>query len=120
LNESNESAIDLGSKELDYRRDKEWNIFSWCSSILVAITGGAIALQVGQPNKLVFSQRMIVSFAVVVLVGYSVLWLSYNHKMEKQARHSFDEHISKNILSSKSTSLVNSSEARIVAQKTDW
>jgi hypothetical protein len=87
LNESHESVVDLACKELDFRREKQWDIFSWCSTILVAITGGAIVLQVGpQPHQLLPVQRRIISLAVVVLVGYAVLWLSHNWKMEKKAR----------------------------------
>jgi hypothetical protein len=94
LNESNESAFDLACKELDFRRDKQWQIFSWCSSILVAITGGAIALQMGpQPRQLLPIQRGIISFAIVVLVGYAFLWLSHNWYMEKQARSCFGDKV---------------------------
>jgi hypothetical protein len=94
LHEPPESVADLASKELDFRRDKQWQIFSWCSSILVAITGGAIALQVGpQPHKLVRSQRAAISFAVVVLIAYAFVWLTHNWDMEKQARSCFGDKV---------------------------
>jgi hypothetical protein len=98
LNEISGSAVDLASKELDFRREKQWDIFSWCSTILVAITGGVIALQAGtQPHPLVWPQRAIISLAVVVLVAYAVLWLRHNWHMEKLARWCFNKDASERV-----------------------
>jgi hypothetical protein len=98
LNESHESAFDLACKELDFRREKQWNIFSWCSTTLVAITGGAIALQTGpQPHPLFRSQRAIISLAVVILVAYAIVWLGHNWHMEKLARRCFSDDVSEQV-----------------------
>jgi hypothetical protein len=41
---SNESVRDLLDKEITYRRERREQIFTWASSLLVAIIGGTIAL----------------------------------------------------------------------------
>lgn len=96
MKDSDESATDLACKELDFRRDKQWDIFSWCSTLLVAITGGVIALQSGptqQPHLLLRSQRAIISVAVVIVATFAVVWLGHNWHMEKLARRCFPEDI---------------------------
>jgi hypothetical protein len=102
LNESRESTIDLAYKELDYRRKKQWDIFSWCSTLLVAITGGVIALETAQQAyPLHRSQRAIISLAVAVLVAYAVLWIGHNWSMEKLARRCFSNETKEEIWGSK-------------------
>ena len=34
--------------EISYRMDKLWRIFSWTSTVLVAMIGGTIALRTGE------------------------------------------------------------------------
>lgn len=60
--------------EIDYRRRRRSDIFTWANTILLAITGGSIALQQQSGASLTLSQRLVVSFAVVVLAAYSILW----------------------------------------------
>jgi len=98
LNESHEATIDLAYKELEYRRKKQWDIFSWCSTLLVAITGGVIALETRQQTyPLHRSQKAIISLAVAVLVVYAVLWLGHNWRMDKLARCCFSKEIKERI-----------------------
>lgn len=90
--DSTDPKLDLAYKELDYRRDKQWQVFTWCSTILVSITGGLILFQSGpQPRLLHPSQQTILSFAIVVLVVYAVSWLTHNWHREERARNCFSK-----------------------------
>ena len=75
--------------EIDYRRQKQWNIFSWCSALLVATIGGTIALRTGffskPPTAWNVYLKSVVTFAVVVLVLYTWSWIHHSDKKEKQA-----------------------------------
>jgi len=63
---------DLLKWEIDYRRQKQWDIFSWCSALLVGIIGGTIALRTGffasQSVTWDVLVKAVISFAVLVLV----------------------------------------------------
>jgi hypothetical protein len=78
-----ESLLDLLKHELDYRRNKQWNIFSWASTMLVAITGGMLTLQLN--GAWPTGRRVPVTIAVVVLAAYCFIWLRYNSKKDKEA-----------------------------------
>lgn len=85
-------------KELEYRRRREWEIFSWCSTLLVAITGGLIALQTRQgayPFHL--GQKISISLAVLVLVAYAVFWIGHNNDLEKSIKSCFDHKFNEQI-----------------------
>lgn len=77
------SLDELLSRELDYRRTKQWNIFQWCSTLLVAITGGVIFLRTGG-YQLRVTEQVPITVAVIVLSAYAFFWLSYNATQEKQ------------------------------------
>ena len=74
---------DVVQKELEYRRKKQWDIFSWSSTVFVAITGGVIVLETREKAyRLHSSQKVAISVAVIALVMYAVLWLSHNLTLE--------------------------------------
>jgi hypothetical protein len=79
---SSESA--LMYKELECRREKQWRIFSWCGTLLVAIIGGIVALAWRPDDPTVFTciQATILSVAILALVLYAELWLGHNWKHE--------------------------------------
>jgi len=79
---ADDQKIEVLKYELDYRRNKQWNIFSWCSAILVAIVGGTIVLNRDTNHPLQTAQKGIITFAVVVLAAFACLWLSYNAHRE--------------------------------------
>jgi len=70
--------------ELEYRRNKQSEVFSWCSTILVAITGGLILLRV----PLTTGQQGVLSWAIVVLVAHAVSWIGHNAHLEDVAKRS--------------------------------
>ena len=101
MSDSHEPPVELVYKELDYRRGKQWDIFSWCSTILVTLTGGLLLLQTTQPaHPLDPGQKRIISFAVIVLVAYALLWLDHNARKEKLARSCFESEVSEKIWAS--------------------
>ena len=83
------SISELLQRELDYRRTKQWNIFSWSSGTLVAITCAMVALQ--RTTPLPTSQRLPVATAVAALAIYSFIWLEYNSTQEKRTAERLKE-----------------------------
>ena len=80
-------------KEAEYRRDKAWKIFSWASTILLAVIGGVIALATNpNPNERVvlpwYPHRILLLAAVTILAAYSILWVERNLSVEHSI---FDE-----------------------------
>ena len=67
-------------KERAHRREKVWKIFSWAATLLVAITGGVIALKTDPPASFQFSWwlRGVLIASVLLLTGFSQLWIAQN------------------------------------------
>ena len=88
-------APDIVKWEIDYRRQKQWNIFSWCSTLLVAIVGGTITLRTGvfakTPVTWDVKLQFLVTFAVVVLVFYTCLWIYHSDYRENEAIKHLDD-----------------------------
>ena len=86
---------DIVKWEIDYRRQKQWNIFSWCSTLLVAIIGGTITLRTGvfakTPVTWDVKLQSLVTFAVVVLVFYTCLWIYHSDYRENEAIKHLDD-----------------------------
>ena len=61
--------------ELDFQRKRKQEIFSWASSLLVAIIGGVITLTVVHGAMLPLAYKWAVTFAVVILGAYSWFWI---------------------------------------------
>ena len=91
--DSRAKIVDLLRQELDYRRSTQWNIFSWCSTLLIAIVGGVIALQKQNTSSLHLGQQVIVSLAVAVLAAYAVVWLTHNADRETRARECITQQV---------------------------
>ena len=60
--------------EISYRMDKLWRIFSWTSTVLVAMIGGTIALRTGKTDLFLVHQ-IVLAMAAGVLGLYAVIWL---------------------------------------------
>lgn len=79
-------ARDAALETLSDRRDKTWRIFSWTSSILIAVTGGAIALfDLEEPAYNLIPQGAAIIFAVGVLSVYACIWLIQNKQLAANA-----------------------------------
>ena len=59
--------------EISYRMDKLWRIFSWTSTILVAMIGGTIALRTGKKPDLSLPHQIVLAVAAGVLGLYAVI-----------------------------------------------
>jgi membrane protein YdbS with pleckstrin-like domain len=78
--------------ELEHRRKKQWDIFSWTSTLLTAITGGVIALKTGEhPNHFGCAQQAILSVAVLTLFGYAARWVDHNISLEDASKLALQE-----------------------------
>jgi Na+/melibiose symporter-like transporter len=85
-NEQFKTVYDALVAEITYRREKQWKIFSWSSTLLVGITAGVIALTFEKGKQLDEFSRLLLIFSVVVLTAYSWLWCNRNIKFEEAAR----------------------------------
>ena len=80
-----DQVIELARYELDYRRKKQWDIFSWVVTILVSVIGGLIALTWKGEIKPDLVSRTAMAFALVVLTVYAIVWIRENLEAEKHA-----------------------------------
>ena len=78
--------------EISYRMDKLWRIFSWTSTILVAMIGGTIALRTGEKPHLSLPYQIVLEAAAGVLGLYAVIWLRQNLRLEAFARDALVAH----------------------------
>ena len=78
-------------EEITFRMTKLWWIFSWTSTILIAITGGVIGLRTGDRSLDLAYQGIIAASAVVVGL-YAVIWLRQNLRLEGLARDALAAH----------------------------
>ena len=70
-------------KELDHRREKQWKIFSWVASLLVAIIGGTLALKLRTPPRDFNTPfKIAITVAAFSLQGYAMIWVRQNWKLE--------------------------------------
>jgi hypothetical protein len=86
-------VLDVARTELLYRRDKQWHIFAWTTTILVAVVGGAITLAgktcaVPRKPEVVYStlQSVLMAVAIIVLSCYACVWINENMRLEELAR----------------------------------
>jgi len=61
-------------EELAYRRDRRNAIATWANTILVAIIGGIVGLELQGEVSLSDWQRVVITAAVVILTGFSTYW----------------------------------------------
>jgi hypothetical protein len=64
-------------EEAKYRRDRQWNVFSWVSTLLVGIIGGVIALN---GNDFIFSiyHKIAISVAAVGLAAVAYVRMRHD------------------------------------------
>ena len=75
-------ALELMRYELDYRRKKQWDIFSWAMTLLVASIGGVLALSVKGEFSAPWWQRGAMAAGLAALTLYAVRWTHANLKSE--------------------------------------
>ena len=82
---------DVLSKEVDYRREKTWRIFSWTSNILLTALGVVIALT-SKGFRLDWSQRIPAALAIFVINFYAHIWITQNLKVGKVLQKAMRQH----------------------------
>jgi carbon starvation protein CstA len=82
-------AREILTKEIEYRREKQWKIFSWTNSILIGITGGIIAIS-GKGFVLSPYQIALLISSVFILTLYTCIWVNENWKKENNAKKQAD------------------------------
>jgi hypothetical protein len=78
-------------EEITFRMTKLWWIFSWTSTVLVAMTGGVIGLRTVKLSLGLEYQGVIAALAVILGV-YAVTWLRQNLRLEGLARDALAAH----------------------------
>jgi hypothetical protein len=72
--ENRQFARGVIAAEINYRRDRRWQIFSWSSTVLLAITGGTPVLVRKAELKLDLWLAVLFTVAVATFTINSVLW----------------------------------------------
>jgi hypothetical protein len=80
------------AEEVRFRRDRRQQIFSWASSLLVAIIGGSTALASKTQLQLAPVQRLGLYVAIAIVGIYSAFWLSYHYYRERHFRAACEEY----------------------------
>lgn len=80
-------------KELEFRREKQWRIFSWVSSVLVGVTAGIIALN-GKDEGFAITpyHKGLLIFAITVLTAYACIWIRENRIKEQSILNNIQEY----------------------------
>jgi len=78
-------------EEITFRMTKLYWIFSWTSTVLLAITGAVIHLRTGDRPLGPTHQGLIAATAVVIGL-YAVIWLQQNLRLEGLARNALAAH----------------------------
>ena len=90
-------AREVAQKALDDRRDKAWRIFSWTSSILLAVTGGLVAIaDKGEQRIPLIPHGTFLWLAILVLTVYACVWIDQNQSLADNAGRivrTYDEHL---------------------------
>jgi hypothetical protein len=73
-------------QEIDYRRERRSAIFTWSSSLLVAITSGVVILQVQGDQPMSVAQKAVLSSATLILGVYAALWWDDHRRQGAVAR----------------------------------
>ena len=72
-------VYEIFRKEVEWRREKAWKVFSWASTILLGTIGGLIVI-VNKPEIYLFwwPHKALLIFSIVVLTIYASFWVKQN------------------------------------------
>jgi hypothetical protein len=77
-------------KQLDHSPEKLWRVFSWCSSILICITGAVLLAACTDKIKLLSQDHFLIWIVVMTLTLYAYLWIKENLFFEGTFRDELD------------------------------
>jgi cytochrome b subunit of formate dehydrogenase len=87
----NSTILTTFETQLSQRLEKLWRVFSWCSSILISITGAVLFANHTSKIKLAWHECTIISIVVIILKVYGYLWINENLIMEGKIRDQLDK-----------------------------
>lgn len=76
--------------QLSHRLEKLWRVFSWCSSILISITGAVLLAARSDKIQLLPQDNVLISIVVIALTLYAFLWIKENLRFESKIRDQMD------------------------------
>jgi len=84
-------AREVVANEVQYRREKQWRIFSWTSTFLLASIGGVIVL--AGKGEFIFDWflRMMMSVAIATISFYAISWIHENINFESSSRSALEK-----------------------------
>lgn len=92
MNEKTVRILQTLESQLNHRLEKLWRVFSWCSSILISITGGVIVANRGIDQfKLYQLDRFLISCIIIIVSAYGWAWIEENLKIEINIRNQIDK-----------------------------
>ena len=87
----NPPILNTLANQLSHRLEKLWRVFSWCSSILISITGAVLFANHAGNVKLCWQESTIISVVIIILAVYAYLWLKENLSFERKIRDEIDK-----------------------------
>ncbi|MEL6105310.1 MAG: hypothetical protein AAFU85_04705 [Planctomycetota bacterium] len=84
-NESAALAREALVREIEYRREIKWRIFSWSSTLLSAITGGVATLKLLHGSSPSLSCQCTMLLVTLILGVYSSIWVYVSQRHETLA-----------------------------------
>ncbi len=90
MNENTSLIVQTLEKQLSERIKKLWRVFSWTSSILIAIAGGMIILAKKESVTFEKPELMLISFIILILTIYAYLRIEENIIIESKIRNQMD------------------------------
>jgi len=91
INQNISFLINSLETQLTHRLEKLWRVFSWCSSILISITAGVIAVSVSKDFHLTTTSRALISAVILIVTIYAWAWIQENLRFEKNIRDQIDK-----------------------------
>jgi len=90
MEENTRQVINNLETQLNHRLEKLWNVFSWCSSVLISITGGVLLSAGSKEFHLSARGLVLVSIVIIILTAYAWAWIRENLDFEKNIRDELD------------------------------
>lgn len=94
-----DKILSILENQLNQRLEKLWQIFSWCSSLLISITGAVIVAGRARDKPLfVFPyDQIIISVIILVITVYAWRWLNENLRFESFIRDQMEKLITEEL-----------------------
>jgi Na+/melibiose symporter-like transporter len=91
MEEATQQIISTLENQLSQRLEKLWNVFTWCSSILVSITAGVVVAAASKDFELTYTGLVLVSLVIIVVTIYAYAWIKENLQFESNLCDELDK-----------------------------